>query len=135
MYLLVSFIKIGSAARQNPGCFQNSLLRVSASLREDLGWGEDGALAPEAWVRSARRPYPIFSIRVDSRDSRGFPKTAEDCHFYNDFFVASCLRVSRLVYSYLSAAWQNPGRFQNSLLRVPAPLREDLGWGRRRICA
>jgi hypothetical protein len=84
MYLLVSFIKIGSAAWQNPEYSQNSFLRVPAPLREDLGWGEDGALAPEAWVRSASRPYH-FSIRVDSRHSRGCSKTAEDCHFYSGF--------------------------------------------------
>jgi hypothetical protein len=28
-----------------------------------------------------------------------------------------------------SASWKNPGRFLNSFLCVPAPLREDLGFG------
>ncbi len=45
--------------------------------------GGDGAFAPEAWVPSARRPYPIFSIRVDLRDSRACSKTAEDCRCCN----------------------------------------------------
>jgi hypothetical protein len=33
----------------------------------------DGAFAPEAWVGSAIQPYPFFSIRADSRDSRASP--------------------------------------------------------------
>ena len=33
----------------------------------------DGAFAPESWVGSAIQPYPFFSIRADSRDSRASP--------------------------------------------------------------
>ena len=97
--------------------------------------GGDGAFAPESWVPSARRPYLVFSIRVDSRHSRAVPKRQRTAISTTDFlcgFVPSC---EFLAYSYLSAAWQNPGCFQNTLLRVPAPLREDLGWVRRRVRA
>ena len=77
-------------APQLSGAATNFL--CSAALREDLGFGEDGAFAPEAWVPSARRPYLVFSIRVDSRHSRGFPKTAEDCRGYKA--PALCPRAS-----------------------------------------
>jgi hypothetical protein len=84
-----------SAAWQNPEYSQNSLLRVSAPLREDLGWGEDGAFAPETWVPSASRPYLVFSIRADSRHSRGLLQNGRGLPFLQRiFFVASCLRVS-----------------------------------------
>jgi hypothetical protein len=33
----------------------------------------NGAFAPESWVGSAIQPYPFFSIRADSRDSRASP--------------------------------------------------------------
>ena len=79
---------------------------------------------------SARRAAPtIFSIREDSRHARVCLKRQRTAVSTTDFlcgFVPSC---EFLAYSYLSAAWQNPGGFQNSLLCVPAPLREDLGWG------
>ena len=48
----------------------------------------NGTFAPEAWVRSASRPYHFF-------DSRGFAscaglsETAEDCHFYNGFSLVA----------------------------------------------
>jgi hypothetical protein len=67
---LDDFIKSGSAAWQNPGCFQKfppPRPGVSAGGIEFVG---DGAFAPEAWVRSASRPYPFFSICVDLRHSR-----------------------------------------------------------------
>ncbi len=62
----------------------------SASLRlcGRIWLGGDGAFAPEAWVRSAIRPYHFF-------DSRGFAsfaglsETAEDCHFYNGFSLVA----------------------------------------------
>ena len=39
---------------------------ASRRLCGRIWFGGDGAFAPEAWVRSASRPYPFFSIRVDS---------------------------------------------------------------------
>ena len=68
-------------------------LGALAALREDLVWGGDGAFAPESWVPSARRPYPIFSIRVDSRHSRACLKrqrTAVATTLLLRGFVASC---------------------------------------------
>ena len=57
----------------------SSSLCVLAALREDLGCEEDGAFAPEAWVPSARRPYPIFRfarIRVIRRSAPERQRTA-----------------------------------------------------------
>ena len=81
MYLLVIFVRIGSAAWQNPEYSQNSLLRVSAPLREDLGWGETARSRLK--LGSPRRGDPTIFIRVDLRDSRACSKTAEDCRCYN----------------------------------------------------
>ena len=62
-------------------------LGALASLREDLGLRGNGAFAPESWVPSARRPYPVFSIRGLFPNGRGLPLLQS--HLLRGF-VASC---------------------------------------------
>ena len=71
-------------------------------------------------------PLPIF---FDLRDWRIALKRQRTAISTTDFFRGFVPSCESLAYSYLSAAWQNPEYSQNSLLRVPASLREDLGFG------
>jgi hypothetical protein len=86
---------------------------------------------------SPRRGDPTLFFRFARiRVIRGpAPKRQGTAVATTDFFRGFVPSCESLAYSYLSAAWQNPEYSQNSLLRVSAPLREDLGWGRRRVRA
>jgi hypothetical protein len=92
-------------------------------------------------IHANRKKGPLGEAPLPFFYSRGFPKTAEDCHFYNGFFswlrgfVASWLRVSPWLTRISVRRGRILGDSQNPLLRVPAPLREDLGCGRRRVRA
>jgi hypothetical protein len=140
----------------NPASFWGGAATIScspcalAALREDLGlWGGDGAFVPESWVPSARRPYPIFSIRVDSPHSRAYLKrerTAVATTLLLRGFVPSCevwsgptsakkAAVPHIHISKRFRRWPNPAPQQSGAATIScslaalAALREDLGLG------
>jgi hypothetical protein len=149
IYILKLFRHWRNPAPQRSGAATISCsLGALAALREDLGlWGGDGAFVPESWVPSARRPYPIFSIRVDSPHSRAYLKrerTAVATTLLLRGFVPSCevwsgptsakkAAVPHIHISKQCRRLPNPAAQQSGAATIScslgalASLREDLG--------